>query len=99
MCVVYQKLFDAFPGQWDRIGHMAILAYDQAHMANMCVAYSHAVNGVSPVSYTHLDVYKRQDIELLHFVAAQRADDGAGLFALAEAIGHDVPVSYTHLYM
>ena len=42
-----QKLFDAFPGQWDRIGHMAILAYDQAHMANMCVAYSHAVNGVS----------------------------------------------------
>lgn len=24
-----QKLFDAFPGQWDRIGHMAILAYDQ----------------------------------------------------------------------
>ena len=21
-----QKLFDAFPGQWDRIGHMAILA-------------------------------------------------------------------------
>ena len=42
-----QKLFDRFPGQWDRIGHMAILAYDQAHMANMCVAYSSAVNGVS----------------------------------------------------
>ena len=42
-----QKLFDAFPGQWDRIGHMAILAYDQAHMANLCVAYSHAINGVS----------------------------------------------------
>lgn len=34
----------------------------------------------------------RADIELLHFVAAQRADDGAGLFALAEAIGHDVHI-------
>ena len=32
------------------------------------------------------------DIELLHFVAAQRADDGAGLFAFAEAIGHDVHI-------
>lgn len=50
-----QKLFDAFPGQWDRIGHMAILAYDQAHMANMCVAYSHAVNGVSQL---HGDILK-----------------------------------------
>ena len=50
-----QKLFDAFPGQWDRIGHMAILAYDPAHMANMCVAYSHAVNGVSQL---HGDILK-----------------------------------------
>ena len=50
-----QKLFDAFPGQWDRIGHMAILAYDQAHMANLCVAYSHAVNGVSQL---HGDILK-----------------------------------------
>ena len=58
MCIrdsLFQKLFDAFPGQWDRIGHMAILAYDQAHMANMCVAYSHAVNGVSQL---HGDILK-----------------------------------------
>ena len=34
----------------------------------------------------------RADIELLHLVATQRADDGAGLFALAEAIGHDVHI-------
>ncbi|MBE5800219.1 MAG: glycogen/starch/alpha-glucan phosphorylase, partial [Clostridiales bacterium] len=51
-----QKLFDRFPGEWDRIGHMAILAYDQAHMANMCIAYSHAVNGVSQL---HGDILKR----------------------------------------
>ena len=27
-----------FPGQWERIGHMAMLAYGQVHMANLCVA-------------------------------------------------------------
>ena len=51
-----QKLFDRFPGQWERIGHMAILAYDQAHMANMCIAYSHAINGVSQL---HGEILKR----------------------------------------
>ncbi len=51
-----QKLFERFPGEWDRIGHMAILAYDQAHMANMCIAYSKAVNGVSQL---HGDILKR----------------------------------------
>ncbi len=49
-------LFNCFPGQWEKIGHMAILAYDQAHMANMCIAYSHAINGVSQL---HGDILKR----------------------------------------
>ena len=51
-----QRLFDRFPGQWERIGHMAILAYDQAHMANMCIAYSKMTNGVSQL---HGDILKR----------------------------------------
>ncbi len=51
------KLWDAFPGQWDRIGHMAILAYNQVHMANLCVAYTHSVNGVSAI---HSDILKKQ---------------------------------------
>ena len=42
-----ERLWNAFPGDWDRIAHMAILAYDQVHMANLCVAMSYAVNGVS----------------------------------------------------
>ena len=40
-------LWHRFPGQWERIGHMAILAYEQVHMANLCVAYAYRVNGVS----------------------------------------------------
>ena len=41
------RLWNEFPGQWDRIAHMAILAYGQVHMANLCVAMGHHVNGVS----------------------------------------------------
>ena len=40
-------LFNHYPDQWDRIGHMAIIAYGQVHMANLCVAMSFSVNGVS----------------------------------------------------
>ncbi|MBR3494637.1 MAG: glycogen/starch/alpha-glucan phosphorylase [Clostridia bacterium] len=41
------RLWNAFPGEWDRIGQMAILSYGQVHMANLCVAESFSVNGVS----------------------------------------------------
>ena len=41
------ELFKSYPDQWERIGHMAIIAYGQVHMANLCVAMSSSVNGVS----------------------------------------------------
>ncbi len=49
-------LFKKFPGQWDRIAGMAILAYDQVQMANLCIAMSHSINGVSQL---HGDILKR----------------------------------------
>jgi len=52
-----EKLWEVYPGQWERIGHMAILAYNQVHMANLCVAYTHSVNGVSGI---HTDILKKQ---------------------------------------
>jgi len=50
-------LWQAYPYQWDRIGKMAILAYNKVHMANLCVAYTHSVNGVSGI---HTDILKKQ---------------------------------------
>ncbi len=41
------RLWNAFPGDWDKIAKMAILAYDQVHMANLCVAMTFSTNGVS----------------------------------------------------
>ena len=44
---VCERLFLSYPDQWERIGHMAIIGYGQVHMANLCVALSYSVNGVS----------------------------------------------------
>ncbi len=42
-----ERLWNSFPGQWDRIAHMSVLAYNHVHMANLCVYGSYSVNGVS----------------------------------------------------
>ena len=40
-------LWERYPGDWDRISRMAIIAYGQVRMANLSVFASHTVNGVS----------------------------------------------------
>ncbi|NLG24762.1 MAG: glycogen/starch/alpha-glucan phosphorylase [Clostridiales bacterium] len=52
-----ESLWQAYPGQWERIGQMSIIAYGQVHMANLCVAYCEVVNGVSRI---HAEILKRQ---------------------------------------
>ncbi len=51
------RLWKVYPGQWERIGRMAILGYGQVHMANLCVAMCHTVNGVSQI---HTDILRKQ---------------------------------------
>ena len=41
------RLWNKFPGQWERIGAMAVISYGQIHIANLCIAMSFSVNGVS----------------------------------------------------
>lgn len=52
------KLWDYFPGQWEKIGKMAIVGYNEIRMANLCIAASSHVNGVSKL---HGDILK-QDV-------------------------------------
>ncbi len=49
-------LWNLYPGDWDRISRMAIVAYNQVRMANLSVVGSHAVNGVSAL---HSDILKK----------------------------------------
>ena len=48
-------LWNKFPEDWERISQMAITAYGQVRMANLAVAGSHSVNGVSTL---HSDILK-----------------------------------------
>ena len=41
------RLWNEFPGQWERIAQMAVISYGQIHIANLCIAMSFSVNGVS----------------------------------------------------
>lgn len=50
------ELWTAYPGDWDRISRMAVVAYDQIRMANLSVVGSHTVNGVSKL---HSEILKK----------------------------------------
>ncbi len=49
-------LWNFYPGDWDRISRMAIVAYNQVRMANLSVVGSNTVNGVSKL---HSDILKK----------------------------------------
>ena len=49
-------LWEVFPGQWERIGRMAVIGYGSVNMANLCVWMGHSVNGVSKI---HTDILKK----------------------------------------
>ncbi len=53
-----KKLWKFYPGQWQKIGSMAILGYGEVRMANLCIAMSSRVNGVSQL---HGEILK-QDV-------------------------------------
>lgn len=50
-----EEAWKTFPGSWDRISSLAVLAYSQVRMANLSVIGSHSVNGVSKL---HSDILK-----------------------------------------
>jgi len=60
------RLWDFFPGQWERIGKMSIIGYNEVRMANLCVAACGHVNGVSQL---HAEIL-RQDLFRDPFIVA-----------------------------
>lgn len=48
-------LWNAYPGDWDRISQMSIIGNGQVRMANLSIVGSHTVNGVSAL---HSDILK-----------------------------------------
>ncbi|HBN85624.1 MAG TPA: glycogen phosphorylase, partial [Clostridiales bacterium] len=66
-----RSLWEYFPGQWDKIAQMAIVAYGEVRMAPLCIVGSHSVNGVAPLHTSILknEVFKDYNkLEPLKFV-------------------------------
>ncbi|MBR3098886.1 MAG: glycogen/starch/alpha-glucan phosphorylase [Clostridia bacterium] len=64
-----ERLWNRFPGEWDRIANMAIVSYDNVHMANMCVAMSYSVNGVSKL---HGEILKEETFHDFNLVMPEK---------------------------
>ena len=64
-----ERLWNKFPGDWDRIARMAIVSYDNVHMANMLVAMSYSVNGVSQL---HGEILKEDTFHDYHLVMPEK---------------------------
>ncbi len=49
-------LWNLYPGDWDRIARMSVIAYSQVRMANLSIVAAHTVNGVSKL---HSEILKK----------------------------------------
>lgn len=52
-----KQLWELYPGDWNRISSMAIIADNQVRMANLCIVGSYSVNGVAEL---HTAILKKQ---------------------------------------
>ena len=64
-----ERLWNSFPGDWDRIARMAIVSYDNIHMANMCVAMGYSINGVSRL---HGEILKEDTFYDYHLIMPEK---------------------------
>ncbi|OLN21677.1 glycogen phosphorylase [Domibacillus antri] len=54
-----RSLWEEYPGDWDRIEKMAIVANDEVRMAHLAIAGSHSVNGVARL---HTEILKNREM-------------------------------------
>lgn len=63
------RLWNFFPGEAERVGRMAIIAYGYIHMANLCVAMTFSINGVSKL---HGDILKQETFHDFYLVMPEK---------------------------
>ncbi len=57
------QLWERYPGDWDKIRGMAVIADNLVHMARLAVVGSHSVNGVAQI---HTDILKEHIMRDFH---------------------------------
>ncbi len=63
------RLWNFFPGEAERVGRMAIIAYGYIHMANLCVAMTFSTNGVSKL---HGDILEQETFHDFYLVMPEK---------------------------
>ena len=63
------RLWNFFPGEAERVGRMAIIAYGYIHMANLCVAMTFSTTGVSKL---HGDILKQETFHDFYLVMPEK---------------------------
>ncbi len=54
-----RELWNRYPGDWDRIRTMAVIADGEVNMAHLAIVGSHSVNGVSQI---HTDILEKREM-------------------------------------
>ncbi|SCY77452.1 starch phosphorylase [Paenibacillus polysaccharolyticus] len=62
-------LLDRYPGDGERIEHMAIIANDQVRMAHLAIVGSHSVNGVAAL---HTEILKEREMAPFYALYPER---------------------------
>lgn len=57
------ELWQKYPGQWDRIANMAIIAGGRVKMSHLAIAGSYSVNGVAKV---HTEILKQREMKIFY---------------------------------
>ncbi|AIE61133.1 glycogen/starch/alpha-glucan phosphorylase [Bacillus methanolicus] len=60
-----KELWDRYPGDWERIEKMAIVAHGEVRMAHLALAGCYSVNGVARL---HTDILKKREMNLFYEV-------------------------------
>ncbi|PLR98260.1 glycogen/starch/alpha-glucan phosphorylase [Bacillus sp. T33-2] len=58
-----RALWEKYPGDWQRIRDMAVIAYDEVRMAPLAIVGSHSVNGVAKL---HTEILKNREMKLFY---------------------------------
>lgn len=60
-----KELWNKYPGNWDKIARMAIIADEQVKMAHLAIVGSHSVNGVAKL---HTEILKKKEMSDFYYL-------------------------------
>lgn len=64
-----KQVWERYPGDWDRVESMAIIAHGEVRMAPLAIVGSHSINGVAML---HTEILKNREMNLFYQLYPER---------------------------